>query len=142
MTVDGDEVAYQEKQAKDVKQEHIIFPQAGNNWTPVLVAKGLNFSMSTLFKTTASVISGMLTLMGYLQLYFGQAAVKYIISDVAGKAAVKAGSKINVKYAYDWYRTAGRVLLPGATIKTVASRYQNYRAYLIYGKKIFFDRHK
>lgn len=139
LTVDGEEVNYSVYQPTDIKieKQKIIMRAAASDWTPVLVAKGLNFNMSTLFKSSAQVISTILSLMGYLQLYFGQDVVTYIINDVLSKAALKVGSKINVIYSYDWYRTNKPVLLPGATIKTICSRYQNYRATLKYGSRTF-----
>ncbi len=120
LTVDGEEVNYSVYQPTDIKieKQKIIMRAAASDWTPVLVAKGLNFNMSTLFKSSAQVISTILSLMGYLQLYFGQDVVTYIINDVLSKAALKVGSKINVIYSYDWYRTNKPVLYyPGLQLK-------------------------
>lgn len=69
--------------------------------------------------------------------YIGRATIKALLKKVLSNWRPNPIKYINVTFAYDWYRTKGKVLLPGASVKTIANRYQNYRAQVTFcGKSL------
>lgn len=127
LIVDGEVVEYSINQDGDMIKPKALF-RSGSPWTPVCVAKGLHFSCSPAFKTAAFALSSLIAIMaGGPIAYFGKDVVKDIMGSLLNNYKPNPLEKVNLIYSYDWYRTSGAVKVPGATIATIASRYQNYR---------------